>query len=248
MNWIGMRTLFYKEIRRFLRVPGQTVFQPLVSAMLYLLVFGVSRRGEGSMNVDAMIPGLVFLSASSNAFLNTSSSMFIAKIQGTFVDLLVAPLSAKELLGGFVTGAMVRGIFVAFITWLAALPFGTGIHLLHPAETILLLLLTTYLFGMLGLLTGIWAEKFEHINAFSTFLLLPLTFLGGVFYSVRTLPEPWRSVSLANPIVHIVDGLRAAMLGTDTVSFAGIGVMLLVSVLATVVTYRLMESGYRLKS
>lgn len=252
MNVIGAKALFQKEVRRFLRVPGQTVLQPLISTSLYFVVFAYTVGGrqselEGVPYVQYIVPGLVFLGVANNAFLNASSSFFITRIQGTLVDLLVAPLGPVELLFGFLTGAMVRGLLVGLLTWVVAL-FFTGGHLVNVGETVLFLLLSAYVFAVLGLLAGIWAEKFEQINFFPTFLMLPLTFLGGVFYSVRHLPEPFRTVSLANPVVHMVEGLRAGMLGLPHGSPVGLGLLLGLALGATALAYGLLRSGYKLKS
>ncbi|MCA3016979.1 MAG: ABC transporter permease [Myxococcaceae bacterium] len=252
MNVIGTRTLLGKEVRRFLRVPGQTVLQPLISTTLYFVVFGFTlgaRQGdvEGIAYATYIVPGLVFLGIANNAFLNSSSSFFITKIQGTIVDLLVAPLGATELLIGFVAGAMVRGLLVGLLTWGAAMLF-TGFHLAHLGGTALFLALSAYVFAVLGLAAGIWAEKFEQINFFPTFLMLPLTFLGGVFYSVRALPEPFRTISLMNPVVHMVEGLRAGMLGLDEGSSLGLWLLVGLAIGATALTHRLLAVGYRMKS
>ena len=162
MNVIGAKTLLEKEVRRFLRVPGQTVLQPLISTTLYFVVFGYTLGGlqqdvDGVSYVSFIVPGLVFLGIANNAFLNASSSFFITKIQGTIVDLLVAPLGPTELLIGFVAGAMVRGLLVGLLTWAAALVF-TGAHLVHPLTTLLFLGLSAYVFSVLGLVAGIWTR------------------------------------------------------------------------------------------
>ncbi len=252
MNVIGTRTLFLKEVRRFLRVPGQTVLQPLISTSLYFIVFGYTLGGrqtdvDGVPYITFIVPGLVFLGIANNAFLNSSSSIFIIKIQGTIVDLLVAPLGATELLVGFIGGAMVRGLLVGLLTWGAALIF-TGPHLVHAFGTLLFLLLSAYVFSVLGLVAGIWSEKFEQINFFPTFLMLPLTFLGGVFYSVRTLPEPFRTISLFNPVVHMVEGLRAGMLGLEAGSPIGLGLLVGLALVATLAAHRMLATGYKVKS
>jgi ABC-2 type transport system permease protein len=252
MNVIGTRTLLQKEVRRFLRVPGQTVLQPLISTSLYFVVFGFTLGSRQDAIGDIpyatyIVPGLVFLGIANNAFLNSSSSFFITKIQGTIVDLLVAPLGPTELLIGFVAGAMVRGLLVGLLTWVAAMLF-TGFHLAHVGGTVLFLALSAYVFAVLGLAAGIWAEKFEQINFFPTFLMLPLTFLGGVFYSVRSLPEPFRTISLLNPVVHMVEGLRAGMLGLSEGSSLGLWLLVGLAVGATWLAHRLLRVGYRMKS
>jgi ABC-2 type transport system permease protein len=252
VNVIGAKSLFMKEVRRFLRVPGQTILQPLISTSLYFIVFAYTLGGrqsevEGVPYAQFIVPGLVFLGMANNAFLNASSSFFITKIQGTLVDLLVAPLGPTELLLGFISGAMVRGLLVGLLTWAVAL-FFTGAHLVHVGTTIVFLLLSSYVFSVLGLVAGIWAEKFEQVNFFPTFLMMPLTFLGGVFYSVRHLPEPFRTASLLNPVVHMVEGLRAGMLGLDESSPIGLGLLLVLAVGATGIAWQLLRVGYKLKS
>ncbi len=254
MNVVGTKTLFMKEVRRFLRVPGQTVLQPLISTSLYFVVFAYTMGGrqsevEGVPYVQYIVPGLVFLGIANNAFLNASTSFFITKIQGTLVDLLVAPLGPTELVIGFASGAMVRGLLVGLLTWGVALIFtGTGGHPVHFGGTVLFLMLSAYVFAMLGLIAGIWAEKFEQINFFPTFLMMPLTFLGGVFYSVRHLPEPFRTISLCNPVVHMVEGLRAGMLGLAETSMLGLGLLAGLAVLSTGVAWQMLRTGYKLKS
>jgi ABC-2 type transport system permease protein len=252
MNWLGLKTLLVKEVRRFLRVPGQTVLSPLISTSLYFVVFGVSLGGRmeqvtGHPYLPFIVPGLVFLGMANNAFLNSSSSLFIMKIQGTVVDLLVAPLGAGEILLGFVGGAMVRGLIVGLLTWAVALLF-TPLQLVHPFATLGFLVGTAYVFSVLGLIAAVWAEKFEQINFFPTFVMLPLTFLGGVFYSVKQLPEPWHTVSLFNPMVYMVEGLRYGMLGSSVFPpLLGGTLLTLLALVATAVTYTLLARGYKLK-
>ncbi len=252
LNVIGMKTLLSKEVRRFLRVPGQTVLSPLVSTILYFLVFGYSLGGRvhqvnGIPYIIFIVPGLVFLGMANNSFLNTSSSLFITKIQGTVVDLLAAPLGPAEILFGFIGGGMVRGLTVGLLTWAAAAMF-TGFKLIHALPTLAFLIVITYVFSVLGFLAALWAEKFEQINFFPTFVL-PLTFLGGVFYSVDALPEPWHTVSLFNPMVYMVEGLRYGMLGSSSLSPAlGGSILVVVALVATGVTFAALRTGYKLKT
>jgi ABC-2 type transport system permease protein len=253
MNVLGMQTLFAKEVRRFMRVPGQTVLSPLISTTLYFIVFGYSISGrvqtvDGTPYLHFIVPGLVFLGIANNAFLNSSSSLFITKIQGTVVDLLVSPLGPGELMAGFIGGAMVRGLVVGGLTWVVAALF-TGFSLQHAWVAAYFLLLSSYVFSVLGMLAAVWAEKFEQINFFPTFVMLPLTFLGGVFYSVRSLPSPWKEVSLFNPMVYMVEGLRYGMLGTSSFSpVVGGAILAGVAVVATVVTWLVLQSGYKMKA
>lgn len=253
MNTIGMRTLFIKEVRRFLRVPGQTVLSPLITTTLYFVVFGYSLGAavpevHGVRYMDFIVPGLVFLGIANNSFLNSSSSLFIHKMQGTLVDLLVAPLGPLELLGGFIAGAMTRGLAVGVLTWLVAILF-TGLHVAHPLIILALVVLLAYVFSVLGLLAAMWAEKFEQINFFPTFVMLPLTFLGGVFYSVDRLPQPWRDVSLFNPLVYMVDTTRYGMLGVaDFSPWVGLSTLVGLALVSTVLALELLRRGYKMKS
>ena len=252
MNLVGTQTLLAKEVRRFLRVPGQTVLQPLISTSLYFVVFGFGLGGrqhevEGVSYLSFIVPGLLFLGIANNAFMNASSSIFICKMQGTLVDLLVAPLGPAELLIGFITGAMVRGMLVGLLTWLVAICF-TGVQLVNPLSTLVFVTLSAYVFAVLGFLAGVWAEKFEQVNFFPTFLMLPMTFLGGVFYSVEQLPEPYRTISLFNPVVHMVAGLRHGMLGIEHTSLFGLVILVTVAVVSTAVGWRMLATGYKLKS
>jgi ABC-2 type transport system permease protein len=253
MNTLGMKTLFAKEVRRFMRVPGQTVLSPLISTTLYFIVFGYSmstrvHEVEGVPYLRFIVPGLIFLGIANNAFLNSSSSLFITKIQGTVVDLLVAPLGPGELMAGFIGGAMVRGLVVGGLTWAVA-AFFTGFSLEHAVVAAYFLLLSSYVFSVLGMTAAMWAEKFEQINFFPTFVMLPLTFLGGVFYSVRGLPSPWSQISLFNPMVYMVEGLRYGMLGRSVFPPTLGGALLLgLAAVATAVAYLALRSGYKMKA
>jgi len=253
MNTLGMKTLFEKEVRRFMRVPGQTVLSPLISTTLYFIVFGFSistrvHQVDGIPYLAFIVPGLIFLGIANNAFLNSSSSLFITKIQGTVVDLLVAPLGAGELMAGFIGGAMVRGLVVGTLTWAVAAVF-TGFSLQHAGVAAYFLLLSSYVFSVLGMLAALWAEKFEQINFFPTFVMMPLTFLGGVFYSVRELPSPWNQISLFNPMVYMVEGLRYGMLGRSIFPPAlGGSILLGLAGVATAVAYLALRSGYKMKA
>jgi len=253
VNRLGMKTLLMKEIRRFVRIPGQTLLSPLISTSLYFVVFGSALSGrisqvEGVPYLAFIVPGLVFLSVANNAFINASSSIFSSKIQGTIVDLLVAPLGPFELIVGFAGGAVVRGILVGLLTWLVGI-FFAGPSLQHALLTLGVLVLGAYTFALLGLLSGLWAEKFEQVNFFPTFVMLPLTFLGGVFYNVEQLPGIWRTVSLFNPVVYLVDGLRYGMLGVGMFQpWVAPTVLTALALVSTVIVHALLARGYKLTS
>jgi ABC-2 type transport system permease protein len=253
MNRIGFKTLLVKETRRFLKVPGQTIAQPVITTALYFLVFGFAlgglvRQVDGVSYVRFIVPGLVMLSLIQNAFLNTASSMFIAKMQGTIVDLLVAPLSPGELLGAFTLAAVVRGVLVAGIVWLVAALF-TGFSIAHPVWVIAFALLVAAEFALFGLIIAIWSDKFEQLNLIPTFVITPLTFLGGVFYSARMLPEPWSSITRLNPILYMVEGLRYGMLGHANASpWLGLWLTLALTVASAVAVWLMLARGYKLRA
>jgi ABC-2 type transport system permease protein len=248
----GFWTLFAKEVRRFVRVPGQTLLSPVVTTVLYFVVFGWSLGGrlreiEGVPYARFIVPGLVALGVVTNAYSNTASSLFVMKLQGTIVDLLVSPLGYAEILWAFVAAAVVRGLLVGGVMWLVAGLF-EGFGVAHPAVALGLVLLAAILFAALGLMTAIWASSFEQVNFIPTFFITPLTFLGGVFYSVEMLPPAFRAFTLANPIFYMVDGLRFGMLGISDAS-PWTGALLLAGLAAAAVgaAYALLRSGYALR-
>lgn len=250
---LGLRTLFVKEVRRFLRVPGQTLLSPLITTTLYLVVFGYSLGGrlrevEGVPYARFIVPGLVALGVISNAYLNTSSSMFVMKIQGTIVDILVAPLSYAEILAGFVGAAVVRALAVGGLMWFVAGVFD-GFRMAHPLHALAILVLIAILFASLGLITAIWATSFEQVNFFPTFIITPLTFLGGVFYSVEMLPPTLRRLTWANPLFYMVDAVRMGFLGiSDAPPAAGLTLVAILSAVSVACAWILLRSGYRLRS
>jgi ABC-2 type transport system permease protein len=248
----GLWTLFTKEIRRFARVPGQTLLSPIITTVLYFVVFGWSLGGRlrevgGVPYGTFIVPGLVALGVVSNAYSNTASSLFVMKLQGTIIDLLVSPLGYGQILSAFVGAAVVRGLLVGGVTWLVAGVF-TGFHLAHPLVALALLVLAAVLFSALGLLTAIWATSFEQVNFIPTFFITPLTFLGGVFYSVEMLPPAFRRITLANPIFYMVDGVRFGMLGlSDTSPWTGAALLAILAAGAVGAAWTLLRSGWRLR-
>jgi ABC-2 type transport system permease protein len=248
----GFRTLFVKEVRRFARVPGQTLLSPVITTVLYFVVFGWSLGGrlrevEGVPYARFIVPGLVALGVVSNAYSNTASSLFVMKLQGTILDLLVSPLTYGEILWAFVAAGVVRGLLVGGVTWGVAGLF-EGYEVAHPLVALALVLLAGILFAALGLITAIWASSFEQVNFIPTFFITPLTFLGGVFYSVEMLPPAFRRATLANPIFYMVDGVRFGMLGfSDASPWAGAALLATLAIVAVGVAYSLLRSGYELR-
>lgn len=249
---IGFQTLFYKEILRFWKVATQTLTAPIVTAMLYLLIFGHVLEAHvqvypGVPYTAFLVPGLVMMSMLQNSFSNSSSSLIQSKITGNLVFVLLAPLSRWELFGAYVLAAMVRGLAVGggvlLITlWFAKLSF------VAPWWILLFALLGSAILGTMGLIAGIWAEKFDQLAAFQNFLIVPATFLAGVFYSIHSLPPFWQAVSHANPFFYMIDGFRYGFFGQSDVSplisFSIVTVFF--GVLASV-ALKLLQSGYKLR-
>lgn len=249
---LGLWTLLGKEVRRFMRVPGQTLLSPLVTTTLYFVVFGFSlghrlQEVEGVPYARFIVPGLVTLGVVTNAYLNSASSLFVMKLQGTMVDLLVSPLSYGEVLAGFLGAAVLRGLLVGGVMWAVAGAF-SGFELAHPLVALALVGLVAVAFAALGVMSAIWASTFEQVNFFPTFFITPLTFLGGVFYSIGMLPPALQRLTALNPVFYMVDAVRFGMLGiSDASPWAGGGLLLALACAAVGGAYAMLRSGYRLR-
>ena len=254
MNFIstGFRTLVYKETLRFWKVATQTVAAPILTAMLYLLIFGHVLEGRVQVYQDVsytafLIPGLVMMSVLQNSFANSSSSLIQSKITGNLVFVLLTPLSHWEIFSAYVLAAMVRGIVVGFGVFVVTAWFG-HMSFIAPLWIAVFALLGAAILGTMGLIAGIWAEKFDQLAAFQNFLIMPLTFLSGVFYSIHSLPPFWLTVSHLNPFFYMIDGFRYGFFGQSDVnpliSFSIVAAFL---VGLSLVAIRLLSSGYRLR-
>lgn len=251
-NWGGFSTLLAKEIRRFARVATQTVVTPMVTTLLYLLVFvqvleGRYSPAEGYSYAQFLVPGLMMMAVIQNAFANSSSSLLQAKMNGSVTFMLIAPLSALEILLAFVIAAVVRGVAVGLGLWLVA-GFVVGWQVLYPLWALSFLLSTGAALGLLGLIAAIMADKFDHMSAFQNFVILPLTFLSGVFWSVQSLPEHWQTVSALNPLLYMIDGFRYGIMGVSDFAAAtslafSIGFVVVLAVLA----WWMLDRGWRLR-
>jgi ABC-2 type transport system permease protein len=222
LNWIGYKTIVRKEVTRILRIWGQTVVPPAITMTLYFIIFGnlIGRRiGEmgGFDYMQFIVPGLVMMSVITNSYGNMVSSFFGAKFGRHIEELLISPLPSWIILAGYVTGALTRGLMVGTVVILVSL-FFTRLEVQHPLITISVLLLTSIVFAMAGMVNAIFAQKFDDIAIVPTFVLTPLTYLGGVFYSISLLPEFWQKVSAFNPILYMVNGFRYGILGVSDVS------------------------------
>jgi len=250
---LGVRTLYRKEVKRFFRVPGQTILSPLITTALYFIVFGYSLGGrlrevDGVPYGRFLVPGLVMLGIINNSFLNTSSSLFIMKLQGTLVDLLVTPLSYLEILAAFVGAGCTRALLVGVLTWVTA-GFFVGFSLPHLALAIAAALLVALAFAACGLIVALWAEKFEQVNFIPTFVITPLSFLGGVFYSASMLSPSLRKLLALNPIYYMIESMRFSLVGTTQIhSPAGFGLIFLFAAAMLAFALELLRRGYKLRS
>jgi ABC-2 type transport system permease protein len=253
INGLGLWTLYKKEVRRFLKVMTQTVLAPVATTLLYMTVFSVALgSGRVAVNgvsfVEFLAPGLILMGLLNNAFANTSSSILVSKVQGNAVDFLMPPLSALELEIAFIGGAVTRGVLVALVTALTLVPFVDVIPV-HYWAVAYFGIGAAAMLGMIGILGGLWAEKFDHMAAVTTFVITPLTFLSGTFYSISRLPEPIRLISQFNPFFYMIDGFRYGFTGFADGSVT-IGVILVgvINIVLAVVCYLLLRAGWRLKT
>ena len=249
---IGFRTLFYKEVLRFWKVSFQTVAAPVLTALLYLMIFGHVLQDRVKVYdhiayTSFLVPGLVMMSVLQNAFANSSSSLIQSKITGNLVFVLLPPLSHWEMYGAYVLAAVVRGLCVGLGVFVVTVVF-THLTFAAPLWILGFAFLGAAILGTLGLIAGIWAEKFDQLAAFQNFLIMPATFLAGVFYSIHSLPPLWQAVSHFNPFFYMIDGFRYGFFGVSDVapqtSLAVVGATFLI--LATV-ALTLLRRGYKLR-
>jgi ABC-2 type transport system permease protein len=253
LNLIGLWTLYLKEVRRFLKVPGQTLAAPVVTTLMFLLIFSLAlgRGGrviEGLPFLEFLAPGLVMMAVIQNAFANTSSSILIGKIQGNIVDMLMPPLRPGELLFGIVAGGVTRGLLVAVVVTLAMLP-AVAIRIEHPLLVLYYALSGSLMLALLGLLGGIWAERFDQMAAVTNFVVTPLSFLSGTFYSIAQLPGPFLLAAHLNPFFYLIDGLRFGFTGhADGAIVIGALAVAGVNLALWLLAHALLARGYRLKA
>ena len=254
-NWTGFSTLYLKEIRRFWKVGMQTVAAPVVTTLLYMMVFVVAVRGaappvDGTPFSAFVAPGLIMMAILNNAFANSSSSLLQAKMMGLTPDFLTPPLSALEQVLGFALGAATRGVVVGLVTALtiAVLPF-TDLGVSHIWAVVYFSVGASLILGFVGIGTGLWAEKFDHLSAITNFLIMPMTFLSGTFYLVDRLPEPFRTASHFNPFFYLIDGFRYGFIGhSDGNLLAGVVMVAVLNVALFLWCWRMFIIGWRLKT
>ncbi|PXA98069.1 multidrug ABC transporter permease [Nostoc sp. 3335mG] len=259
VNWGGLRTLYVKEVRRFFKVQLQTVWAPAVTTLLFLVIFTVALGGGGRTVplqgreihfADFIAPGLIVMGMLQNAFANASFSLLVGKIQGTIVDYLMPPLSTAELLAALTGGAVTRAFCVGAAVWVAmAIWPGVNVTPQHLWAVLWFGLLGSTFLALLGVLTSIWAEKFDHAAAVTNFVVAPLSLLSGTFYSVEKLSPTFQAISHANPFFYIISGFRYGFLGVaDSPVLAGSLILLATDVAMALLCYALLRKGWKLKN
>ena len=255
VNWLGIRTLYVKEVRRFFKVQMQTVWAPAITTLMFLAIFTLAlggAKGEvlGLPYATFLAPGLIIMGMVQNAFQNSLSSIIIAKVQGTIVDVLMPPLSHGELLFCYVAGAVTRAWFVGVAIWIAMLFWpGVDVSIANPLQVFLFGTLGALMLGLLGVLTGVWADKFDHGAAVTNFLVQPLTLLSGTFYAIDRLPPAIQAFSRANPFFYMIDGFRAGFIGVAEASVPlGATIVGGICVALWWGCYALLKSGWKLRA
>ncbi len=253
INWIGLYTLIRKEVGRFINVYSQTIIAPVITTLLYYAIFALAFGGAVQMAGDIpymvfLAPGLIMMTMVQNAFANTSSSIVIAKIQGSIVDVLMPPVSAGELFTGYMIGGIIRGLIVGLVVMIAVWAVvGLDIHAVWAV--LAFAILGNMMLSSIGIAAGLWSQKFDHIAAVTNFVVTPLTFLSGTFYSAEKLPGIWNTLVHYNPFFYMIDGFRYGFIGhADGNLMVGLGSLIVINILLALLSYRMIRTGYNIKS
>lgn len=250
---IGWQMLLTKEVKRFWRVAFQTIAAPVLTALLYLMIFGHVLEGRVTVYDDLsytsfLVPGLIMMSILQNAFANSSSSLIQSKITGNLVFILLTPLSHRAWYIAFVGSSIIRGLVVGLGVMLVTVLF-TSLKMVNPLWALLFAIIGAGLMGTLGVIAGLWADKFDQLAAFQNFLIMPMTFLSGVFYSIHSLPAVWQAISHLNPFFYMIDGFRYGFLGhSDFSPWLSLGITAVAWALASWLAMGLLKSGYKIRS
>jgi ABC-2 type transport system permease protein len=255
VNWQGLKTLYLKEVRRFFKVQLQTVWAPAITTLLFLVIFALALGRSRTMVLgvpyaDFLGPGLIVMGMIQNAFANSSSSILVAKVQGSIIDVLMPPLSAGELVMAYVAGALTRAWLVGIAVWtVMAIAPGVDVPIANPLLVVYFGTMGAILLSLLGILTGVWADKFDHAAAVTNFVIQPLTLLSGTFYAIDRVNPTMALISHANPFFYIIDGFRSGFIGvSDGLLLQGGVILAVVNVGLWAVCYRVIRSGWRLKA
>ena len=256
VNWRGLQTLYLKEVRRFFKVQLQTVWAPAITTLMFLAIFTLALGGRGGQTVlgvpfnDFLAPGLIVMGMIQNSFANSSSSILIGKIQGTIIDSLMPPLSSGELLLSYVAGALTRAWLVGFAVW-GAMALWPDVHVVarHPLAIIYFGTMGAVMLGLIGILTGIWADKFDHAAAVTNFIVQPASLLSGTFFTIDRLGGTWHAIAVWNPFHSIIAGFRYGFIGaSDGGIMQGALFLLAINIALWTLAYWLLRTGWRLKA
>ena len=253
VNWRGVWTLYHREVKRFLKVFTQTIAAPVATTLLFYTIFSVALENRvGTIGavpfVVFLAPGLIMMTILQNSFANTSSSIMVSKVQGNIVDVLMPPISPLEMMCAYIAGGVTRGMIVATAST-SAMFFLVDLPFENPAVIAFFALSASVMLALLGMIGGIWADKFDHMAAITNFVIVPLSFLSGTFYSIERLPETWQYVAQFNPFFYAIDGFRFGFIGQGDAGFwLGAAVMLGVDLVLFVIVHRMLVTGYKLKS
>ncbi len=255
INSEGLKTLYLKEVRRFFKVQLQTIWAPAMTTLLFLVIFAVALGRNNTLILgvpyaDFLGPGLIVMGMIQNSFANTSSSILVAKVQGSIIDVMMPPLSAGELMLAWVGGALTRAWLVGFAVWTAmALAPGVDVPIRDPLLVVYFGTMGSLLLALLGILTGIWSDKFDHAAAVTNFVIQPLTLLSGTFYVIDRVSPLMATLSHANPFFYVIDGFRSGFIGnSDGLLLQGALVLALVNAALWVVCYKVVKSGWKLRA
>jgi len=248
---IGFKTLIAREYYRFARLSKQTIAPPIITNLLFIFIFGYSlgsriREIHGQPYIIYILPGLAAMGVIMNSYANTSTSLFMARMDRSIENILASPLSPTQIVGAFVAGGVFRGMLIGWISLIVSVIF-VRMPIEHILWTFLVVILISVVFSCLGIISALWSESWDHIATFTNFFLTPFIYLGGVFYSIQMLPSLWQKVSLANPVFYLVDSLRWATLGQgDSPFWVSLGVMAGMAGLSFWVCWLLFRRGYKL--
>jgi len=255
VNWIGLKTLYMKEVRRFMKVQLQTIWAPAITTLLFLVIFTIALgRGNyvvlGQPFANFLAPGLIVMGMVQNAFANSSFAILVGKVQGTIVDYLMPPLSTLETLVAMVGASVTRAVFVGLIVWLAMFIWpNVDVTVKYPIAIVYFGIMGSIFISLLGVMTSIWAEKFDHAAAVSNFVITPLSLLSGTFYSIDRLPPLFQSISHANPFFYIISGFRYGFIGKADMDISqGVVILLTLNIVTATICYFILKSGWKLKN
>ena len=250
--YIRFVTLYIKELRRFTKIPGQTILAPAATTLLFMVIFSTaigSSRNEYILTdfKSFLFPGLIMMTIIQNAFMNNSSSLLMSKVQGNIVDLLMPPISNFQIIVSFILVGVTRGLTVAIAAAIFMLPF-VQIEINNFTVVLFFAVISSAILSLIGLLTGIWADKWDHLGTIDNFIIIPLSFLSGTFYSIKILPEFIQKLSLFNPFFYMIDGFRYGFIGSSDVNIMiSIQILIFCFIILLFFSYLILQSGYKLR-